>query len=210
MEKTGLKHINKNIRNVGKSIEDLVSLAREGNGLAFTALWDRHIAQLRIYLKARMKINNEIDIDDICSRSFEKAFRLICSYNSEKSKFSTWLTIIAKNTALDLKAQEERYHPKEQTVYIDSNDSRSNVIDSIADQVLSPIETLIKNENEEENEANINKLPELYKEVARKRLIEGMQYNEIAEALGINENTVKTRISRAKAILNKFQKENEQ
>ena len=157
-----------------------------------------------------MKINNEMDIDDICSRSFEKAFRQIGSYDSDKSKFSTWLAKIAQNTTLDWKAQEERCHPKEQTVYIDSDDNRNNVFDSIADQVLSPIDTLIKNENEEENEANINKLPELYREVARKRLIDGMQYNEIAESLGINENTVKTRISRAKMMLDKFHKENEQ
>jgi RNA polymerase sigma-70 factor (ECF subfamily) len=209
MEKTGSKPIKRKTSLIDKSVEDLVLLAKEGNGLAFTALWDRHIEQLKIFLKAGMKIHNEMDIDDICSRSFEKAFRQIRTYDPVISKFSTWLTIIAKNTALDLKAQEERYHPKEQTVYIDGNDNRASVIDYIQDQVPSPIEALIRNENEEENEANINKLPSLYREAARKRLIDGMQYKEIAEALNLNENTVKTRISRAKVLLNEFHKDNE-
>ncbi|MCI1785852.1 MAG: RNA polymerase sigma factor [Bacteroidales bacterium] len=210
MEKTGSKHINRRSSISGRTAEELVILAKDGNALAFTALWDKHIEQLRLFLRMNMKILNNIDIDDVCSRSFEKAFRQIRSYDPSISKFNTWLKIIARNTALDLKAQEERFHPRLHTIYIDADSNNSTGIESIPDQVPSPIDTIIKNENEEENQANINKLPETYREVTRKRIIEGMQYKEIAEETGLNINTVKTRISRAKEMLNKLHKENEQ
>ena len=38
-----------------RPIDELIILARGGNGLAFTALWDRHIDQLRSYIKNRFK-----------------------------------------------------------------------------------------------------------------------------------------------------------
>ena len=42
-----------------KPTDELIILAQRGNGLAFTALWDRHIEQLRSYIRARFK-----NIDD--------------------------------------------------------------------------------------------------------------------------------------------------
>ena len=59
MERTGLR-----------PIDELIQLAKNGNGLAFTALWDRHIDQLRSYIKNRFKNIDDYDVDDICSRSF--------------------------------------------------------------------------------------------------------------------------------------------
>ena len=47
----------------------------------------------------------------------------------------------------------------------------------------------------------IERLPELYRTVARKRLIDGMKYDEIAENMDLELNTVKTRIRRAKQII---------
>ena len=91
MEATGSNHIN-----------DLVRQAIAGNGTAFTALWDLHIDSLRTFIKNWLKNLDDLHVDDICSRSFEKAFRQIGSYDPSKSQFITWLRTIARNTALDL------------------------------------------------------------------------------------------------------------
>lgn len=72
-----------------KPTDELIILAQRGNGLAFTALWDRHIEQLRSYIKARFKNIDDYVADDICSRSFEKAFRQIQHYDQYKSRFLT-------------------------------------------------------------------------------------------------------------------------
>ena len=116
-----------------KPIEDLIVLAKEGNGLAFTALWDRYIAHLRNFIKSWINSINEIDVDDICSRSFEKAFRQIHNYDSSKSQFFTWLMIIAKNTALDMLAKEKRVYPDKRVLYIDSDSSIRNISTSYED-----------------------------------------------------------------------------
>ena len=195
MAKTGLK-----------PIDELVILARNGNGLAFTALWDRHIDQVRSYIKTRFKDIDEYDVSDICSRSFEKAFRQIHSFDDSKSQFLTWLCTIAKNTALDSLEKEKRIHPKNQIIYLD-DESQASGLEGIPDQSEDALGSLIKSESEEERIKYIDRLPELYREVARKRLIDGMKYDEIAENMDIELNTVKTRIRRAKQIIDKLRAE---
>ena len=191
-----------------KPIDELVVLAKNGNGLAFTALWDRHIDQLRTFIKNRFKNIDDYDVDDICSRSFEKAFRQIHNYDETKSQFLTWLCTIARNTALDSLEKEQRVHPKNQIIYLD-DDAQASGADVIPDQTEDALNTMIKSESEEEQLKYIERLPELYRTVARKRLVEGMKYGEIAEALDIELNTVKTRIRRAKQIMDAMRSETE-
>ena len=183
-----------------RPIDELIQLAKNGNGLAFTALWDRHIDQLRSYIKNRFKNIDDYDVDDICSRSFEKAFRQIHNYDETRSQFLTWLSTIARNTALDSLEKEKRVHPKNQIVYLD-DDSQSSGFEGIPDQTEDALNTLIKTESEEERIKYIDRLPDLYRTVARKRLIDGMKYDEIAENMDLELNTVKNRLRRAKQMM---------
>ena len=196
MEKTGLKPIDEQVRR-----------AIAGDGTAFTALWDTYIAQLRAYIKGWLKQLDDLHVDDSCSRSFEKAFRQIGSYDPSKSQFFTWLKSIAHNTALDLLEQEGRVHPHNQTVYLDDEVFSGSVSDSLPDEEDSPLDSIIRTENAEATERYIEALPDLYREIARKRLVDGMQYKEISEELGIELNTVRTRIRRARQIIDKLSKE---
>ncbi|MCQ2187601.1 MAG: sigma-70 family RNA polymerase sigma factor [Bacteroidales bacterium] len=187
-----------------KPIDELVRRAMIGDGAAFTKLWDTHIDALKVYLKGIMKHLDDFYIDDICSRSFEKAFRQIGSYDPSKSQFSTWLKVIAHNTALDTIEQEAR--AQRGYVWID-DDSRQLNISEIRDDIDTPLDSIIKNEDQEETQGYIEGLPDLYREIARKRLIDGLQYKEIAEETGLELNTVRTRIRRAKAMIEKMKSE---
>ena len=198
MEKTGSRPIDEHVRR-----------AIAGDGTAFTVLWDTHILQLKAYLKGWLKQLDDWQVDDICSRSFEKAFRQIGQYDPAKSQFFTWLRSIAHNTALDLLEQEGRYHPLNQTVYLDDDVYAGTVSDTLPDTVDSPLDSIIRTENAEATERYIEALPELYREIARKRLVDGMQYREIAEETGIALNTVRTRLRRARQIIDKLSKESE-
>ena len=186
---------------------DLVRQALAGNGTAFTALWDLHIDSLRAFIKRWLKNLDDLYVDDICSRSFEKAFRQISSYDPSKSQFLTWLKTIAKNTALDL--LEKEFRLQNQMVSIDDDTKSTSVMDIIPDQVDTPLESIIRSEDEEETEGYIDKLPALYREVARKRLIDGLQYKEIAQEMDLELNTVRTRVRRAKGLIDKMKKDNE-
>ena len=192
-----------------KPIDELIRLAIIGDGAAFTQLWDTHIDALRTYLRSTVKQLDNFYIDDICSKSFEKAFRQIGTYDQNKSQFSTWLRTIAHNTALDLIDQENRVQRK--YIYIDDDSRPAGVlVDSIRDEIDTPLESIIKSEDQEQTERYIDGLPELYREVARKRLVDGLQYKEISEELEMELNTVRTRIRRARAMIEKMKKDDEQ
>lgn len=188
-------------------INSLVREAIEGSGPAFTALWDLHIDSLRAFVKSWLKNLDDLYVDDICCRSFEKAFRQIGSYDPSRSQFITWLRTIARNTALDLLEQENRIHS--QMVSIDDEGRQAYAVDSIPDQVDTPLDSIIRSEDMTETGKYIERLPALYREVASKRLVDGMQYKEIAQELDMELNTVRTRIRRAKALIDKMRSEND-
>ena len=187
-------------------INSLVREAINGNGTAFTALWDLHIDSLRSFIKGWLKNLDDLYVDDICSRSFEKAFRQIGSYDPQKSQFITWLRTIARNTALDLLEQENRIHS--QMVSIDEGYGQTMAAETIPDQIDNPLDSIIHTEDREETLSYVQKLPPLYREVAHKRLIDGLQYKEIAQEMDLELNTVRTRIRRAKGLIDRMRKDN--
>ena len=191
-----------------KPIDALVVQAVQGNGTAFTQLWDTNISQLKAYLRSWLKNVDDFIVDDICSRSFEKAFRQIGTFDTGKSQFSTWLRSIAHNTALDVLDSEGRAHPRNLTVSLDDG-SAISAAESIQDNVDTPLESIIRAESMEATENAIEGLPELYREIARKRLVDGMQYREIALAMDMELNTVRTRIRRAKMLIDRMRREAE-
>ena len=183
-----------------KPTDELVRRAIIGDGTAFTELWDTHIGSLRAYLKSAMKHLDDFYIDDICSRSFEKAFRQIRSFDPSKSQFSTWLRKIAHNTALDTIDAETRAQSR--LVSLDKeNDNIGALSDVIGDETATPLEQIVEEEDAQTLESCIEGLPELYRAIARMRLLDGLQYKEIAEELGMELNTVRTRIRRAKQMI---------
>ena len=188
-----------------RPIDELIRLAIIGDGAAFTELWDTHIDSIRSYIKSRMKNLDDFYVDDICSRSFEKAFRQIGSYDPSKSQFFTWLKSIAHNTALDTVLQENRSH--KHLVSIDQSASAGAAASTIGSDDDTPLESIIRDEDQVQTEKYIEGLPELYRRIARMRLVDGLQYSEIAEETGIPLNTVRTRIRRAKEQIDRMKSE---
>ena len=77
-------------------------------------------------------------------------------------------------------------------------------MENIADDVDNPLDSIIKDENNEITGKYIDALPELYRDIARMRLIDGLQYKDISEKTGLELNTVRTRIKRAKAQIDRM------
>ena len=188
-----------------RPIDELLRLAIIGDGAAFTELWDTHIDSLRSYIKSRMKNLDDFYVDDICSRSFEKAFRQIRTYDPAKSRFSTWLTNIAHNTAIDTVEQDNR--SSRRYISIDRDSSAESAARSLGSEDDTPLESIIRDEDMVQTGKYIEGLPELYRRIARMRLVDGLQYNEIAEETGLPLNTVRTRIRRAKAQIDRIKQE---
>ena len=191
METTGSKLTN-------LSDIDLVRLAAEQNQVAYIVLYTRYHVGVKSHI-SRYVVQKE-DIEDICLESFQKAFSQIGSYNPEY-KFSTWLYRIARNTAFDHLSKHDREKNNMPTTSL--NDDITELKELPA-TMHNPEEDIINQQEYDKWLTNIEKLKEDYKIVAKMNLIDNFGYKEIADALEMPINTVKTKIRRAKAQLLKM------
>lgn len=178
---------------------ELVSMARKKNQSAFMELYDRNKDGLKIHLG---KLISPWEVDDICMQTFLKAFLHIDSYDSAKSEFKTWLYTIGWNTALDHLGKKKREQENMPTTSIDSGDAGE--VTSISDPDKTVEESLSRQEDYQKLLHYINELGDLYKDIAVDRFINEHEYNEIAVNHNLPINTVKTRIKRAKEMLQKM------
>ncbi|MBE6216205.1 MAG: sigma-70 family RNA polymerase sigma factor [Bacteroidales bacterium] len=177
---------------------DLVRLAMEQNQAAFIVLYTRYNAGVKSHI-SRYVAQKE-DIEDICLESFQKAFSQIGTYNPEY-KFSTWLYRIARNTAFDHLSRHDREKNYIPTTSI--NEDLGELKD-IPATMHNPEEDIINQQEYDKWLNNIEKLKGDYHVVAKMNLIDNFGYKEIADALDMPINTVKTKIRRAKAMLLKM------
>ena len=177
---------------------ELAEMAVEQNQAAFIVLYTRYNAGVRAHM-ARY-VSQKEDIEDICLESFQKAFSQIASYNPEY-KFSTWLYRIARNTAFDHLSRNDRARINLPTTSINEDFAE---LKDIPATMHNPEEDIINQQEYDKWLNNIEKLKDDYKVVAKMNLIDNYGYKEIAEALDIPLNTVKTKIRRAKSLLLKM------
>ena len=177
---------------------ELVRMAAEQNQAAYIVLYTRYNVGVRSHI-SRYVAQKE-DIEDICLESFQKAFSQIESYNPEY-KFSTWLYRIARNTAFDYLSKHMREMTNMPTTSINEEIAE---LKELPATMHNPEEDIINQQEYDKWLTNIEKLKDDYKIVAKMNLIDNFGYKEIADALDMPLNTVKTKIRRAKAQLLKM------
>ena len=177
---------------------DLVRLALEQNQAAFIVLYTRYNAGVKSHI-SRYVIQKE-DVEDICLESFQKAFSQLASYNPEY-RFSTWIYRIARNTAFDHLSKHDREKNNMPTTSINEDLAE---LKELPATMHNPEEDIINQQEYDKWLTNIEKLKDDYHLVAKMNLIDNFGYKEIADALDMPINTVKTKIRRAKAQLLKM------
>jgi RNA polymerase sigma-70 factor, ECF subfamily len=77
--------------------------------------WDALYADLapRVYNYFRYRLGSDTDVEDLTSRTFEKAWRSRAHYRHDIAGFSTWLFKIAQNVGLDYRAARRSHLPLE-------------------------------------------------------------------------------------------------
>ncbi len=179
--------------------EELVEKAVKGDQRAFEDIVTKY--EKLVYSVCYRMFNNNDDALDYTQETFIKVYK-----NMEKAigkgSFKSWICTIATNTCLD----ELRRRSKKSTVSLDAHfdNDESNVKMEIADTSATPIEELIQGEDAQILKDAINALSEENKAIIILRDIEGMSYDEIAQALDISIGTVKSRISRSRKKLQKI------
>lgn len=169
--------------------KQLIELALEQDQGAFSTLLARYKNSLTSHILNYVPV--AADADDICQRSFEKAFREIGNYNPRYA-FSTWLYAIAQNEAID--------HLRRSRNGLNSVSLETPGVLAIAG-VVTPEDKIMEDQAVSELITFIEELPPSYREVAEMRFIRDYAYEDIAEDLSIPLGTVKTRINRARKML---------
>ena len=177
---------------------ELIGLALEQNQAAFIVLYTRYNAGVKAHISRY--VSQKEDIEDISLESFQKAFSQIATYNPDY-KFSTWLYRIARNTAFDHLNRHDREKNYMPTTSINEDTAE---LKELPATMHNPEEDIITQQEYDKWLTNIEKLKDDYRIVAKMNLIDNFGYKEIADALDMPINTVKTKIRRAKAQLLKM------
>lgn len=185
MAKTGLKLTN-------CTDVQLAQMACDGEQTAFLVLYDRYKAGITLHVSGFVAQKEEVE--DIVLESFQKAFSQIGTYNPDY-KFSTWIYRIARNTALDHLQQSGR---STGGMSINSIDDEGASLRDIAAPTGDPEAEVIRSQEYDKLVTIIEGLSDLYRTVARMVLLENYGYQEVADAVDMPLNTVKTRVKRAK------------
>lgn len=168
--------------------KELIVRAGEGDMRAFHEIYQK--AAGFVYSLAYRVVGRKHDAEEVTQDVFLKLHRNLRNFKFE-SAFKTWLYRVAVNTALNHKKMKNRIERRE----IDQGDEEVGVTHADAPKNLEA------GEAEEKLMALLNKLNPEHRACIVLREIEGLDYQAIAQSLGININTVRSRLKRARETL---------
>ena len=168
---------------------DLVRQARRGDLNAYDELVKRY--QERIYATIYHMTSNHEDANDLAQESFIKAFQALNSFKGG-STFYTWLYRIAVNKTINfLKQRKKRQHMSLNDIDFNAEHD-PDLVALISDKTpfrnagLSELQKFL-------NEALL-KLSEPHRMVVVLHDVQGQSHEEIAEIMGCNIGTVRSRL----------------
>jgi RNA polymerase sigma-70 factor, ECF subfamily len=169
----------------------LIQRAQQGDRQAFRELVDRH--QRRAFAIALGLVRDEQDAREIVQEAFVRVFRGLDGFNGSSS-FFTWLYRIVKNLAIDLLRRPSRRD--------------AELVEGDADELLEPLfgelrlddpaQTLARRQLADRIGRALETLPPYHRGVIVMREVEGMSYEEMAEAMGVSKGTIMSRLYHAR------------
>ena len=176
----------------------IVRRVLEGDVNAFEALVTEH--EKGVYAIAQRMTGNAEDAADMTQETFIKAYNSLSSFRGD-SKFSVWLYRIATNVCLDFLRSRSRKPTV--SLSVEDDDGEETQLD-IADESQSPEQLLERGLTRDAVRRGLKSLSPEYRQILLLREIQGLSYEEIAEALVLEVGTVKSRIFRARKRLCAF------
>jgi RNA polymerase sigma-70 factor, ECF subfamily len=164
----------------------LVARARQGDAVAFEALVRRHLKAC--YAVALARVAQPADAEDVVQDAFVTALRKLDDCRSPE-KFGSWLLEIVRNRAHNYR----RYQTVRDALPLDET--------TPATSGASPELDAERRELKEHLMEALKTLTELQREVILLFDFEGWPHREIAEKLGISENSARVHLSNARRAL---------
>lgn len=155
-----------------------------------------------VYFATFSILQNEQDAEDAAQETMLKALKNLHNFRAE-SKFSTWLISIAVNEAR-ARMRHARVLKFESVDQPAEDEEGSFTPAVITDWREVPLQALERKELREQLQRAIASLPEIYREVLLLRDVEEFNIAETTAALGVSEGVVKTRLLRARLMMQKI------
>lgn len=184
---------------MGSQVTDniLVERVQQGDKRAFDLLVQKY--QQRIVKLIARYVSDPSETLDVAQEAFIKAYRALPSFRGE-SAFYTWMYRIAINTAKNYLVAKSRRPPGDD---INADEAISiNAPEMLRDND-SPEQILLMEEMKQIILEAIEALPEELKTAITLRELEGLSYEEIAEAMECPIGTVRSRIFRAREAIDR-------
>jgi RNA polymerase sigma-70 factor (ECF subfamily) len=173
---------------------ELIKRVCQGDKEAFYGLVRPY--ERAVYTAAISILNNPADAEEVAQEAVLKAFSNLARFRGE-AKFSTWLIQITINEAR-LKLRKDRRHLYESIDEQRTDDEGEYFPKDFADWREVPSEALQRKELRHRLKQAIADLAPKYREVLILRDVHHFSTEETAQALGISEGNVKTRLLRAR------------
>jgi len=170
-----------------------VDALKAGDRAEFARLVDAYSGP--IYRLGLRMLGREQDAEDVLQNTFLQALTHIENFEG-RSSLSTWLYRIAANEALMLL---RRKRPEVSIDDSDSDDDRDGLSPAeFVDWGALPEEELLSSEGKKALDQAVQNLPETLRMVFILRDIQELSIRDTADALGLSETNVKTRLLRAR------------
>lgn len=176
--------------------QELVARANRGDQDAFAQLVEAN--QNKIYSLTLRMTGSPEDGADLAQEAFLRAWRALPTFQGESS-FSTWLYRLASNLCIDFLRREKRRRAAVSVTSLDDEESAAPT--EVPDHRFTPEGELERRELRAAVGRALLKLSDEHRQVLILRELDGLSYAEIAQALALEEGTVKSRIARARLSL---------
>ena len=175
--------------------EELVKLVLGGERERFAVLVDRYKRSITNFIGA--SVRSPSDVADLSQETFLRAYAHLGTFNPALGRFSTWIFHIARNVVRTFLGKSLR-RPQLQEL----GDERS-LEAAIPDSSLEadPSGRVLRSEAEADVRAALAELPERTRTVLSLRYYDNLEYQAIAETMGLSLGNVKTLIHRGKLAL---------
>jgi RNA polymerase sigma-70 factor (ECF subfamily) len=182
---------------------ELVQRARAGDHEAFRTLYQRY--HRRVYALAYGVVQNADDALDVVQDGFIKAHRHLDKFEGNSS-FYTWLYRIVMNLSIDHIRKHKRGRHVDFDDAIDHGQDGGAVgEDSLLPRVLgqNPGKSLVRKEIREQIGKALEELSDNHRAVLVMRELEGMSYEEMAQAMQCSKGTIMSRLFHARRNMQK-------
>jgi RNA polymerase sigma-70 factor (ECF subfamily) len=177
--------------------QQLVQRVQAGDQSAFNLLVLKY--QHRVLKLIGRFVSDQSEAQDVAQEAFLKAYRALGSFRGE-SAFYTWLYRIAINTAKNALVSQRR---RPVDFDLDLQDPDQYERQAKLKEADTPEGVLLTDEIRAVVEEAMEQLPEDLRTAIVLRELEGLSYEEIAEAMDCPVGTVRSRIFRAREAIDK-------